>query len=132
MRHNSPPDARTVLAQLILSRWPRRISAPAAREGSAVAVARSLLPALAALSFGIANPSAQQAASKAAMAGADLRAVSRTLEALSTQVAPAIVQVFAVGYAPPSDAGEERSLLAQQRSTGSGVILDPDGYIVTN
>jgi serine protease Do len=47
-------------------------------------------------------------------------------------VGPAVVQVFALGYALPTEATEERSLLAQQRSTGSGVILDPEGFIVTN
>ena len=75
---------------------------------------------------------AQQTAPKAAVAVTDLRKASQTLETLSDTVAPAVVQVFAVGYALPTDSGEERSLLAQQRSTGSGVILDPTGYIVTN
>jgi serine protease Do len=80
----------------------------------------------------VAGTSAGQAQPKAAVAGTDLRQVSRTLEALSDRVGPAIVQVFAVGYALPSEPSEERSLLAQQRNTGSGVILDPEGYIVTN
>jgi serine protease Do len=79
------------------------------------------------------HASAQQAQTKTAIGGvADLHQVSRTLEGLSEQVGPAVVQVFALGYATPSDVSEERSLLAQQRNTGSGVILDPDGYIVTN
>ncbi len=43
-----------------------------------------------------------------------------------------MVQVFAVGYATPAEGSDERSLLSPQRSTGSGVILDADGYIVTN
>ncbi len=97
-----------------------------------MAVTRSVLIVLAVAAGVVDSASAQQAQSKAAVAGTDLRQISRTLEGLSDRVGPSIVQVFAVGYAPPSDASEERSLLTQQRSTGSGVILDPEGYIVTN
>ena len=42
------------------------------------------------------------------------------------------MQIFAVGYVLPEDETEDRSLLTSQRSTGSGVLVDPDGYIVTN
>jgi serine protease Do len=63
---------------------------------------------------------------------ADLKAISRTFELLSAQVGPAVVQIFAVGYVLPEDGADDRSLLAQQRNTGSGVIVDSDGYIVTN
>jgi serine protease Do len=73
------------------------------------------------------------AAPPAAHEGAgDLRAISGTLESLSERVGPAVVQVFAVGYVLPDEAKDDKSLLTEQRSTGSGVILDPDGYIVTN
>jgi serine protease Do len=98
--------------------WPSRVS------GVAVA--------LALLGRGVAPAWAQQTPPKAAVAAADLRQTSQTLESLSDRVAPAVVQVFAVGYALPTDPGEERSLLAQQRNNGSGVILDPNGYVVTN
>jgi len=96
------------------------------------AAARGGLMVVATICVHVAGASAGQPQPKAAVAGADLRQISRTLEALSDRVGPAIVQVFAVGYALPSEPSEERSLLAQQRNTGSGVILDPDGYIVTN
>jgi serine protease Do len=95
-------------------------------------VTRRLLIAVAASSCALAQAQAQPAPPKAAAVASDLRQVSRTLEALSDRVGPAVVQVFAVGYGSPSDASEERSLLTQQRNTGSGVILDADGYIVTN
>src|SRR5215203_2933204 len=109
--------------------------APARRPGVRArvrATARGSLLVVAAVAGLASSASAQQAQSRAAAVGTDLRQISRTLEALSDRVGPAIVQVFAVGYAAPSDPSEERSLLAQQRSTGSGVILEPDGYIVTN
>ena len=95
-------------------------------------VLRGAIILIAALAVSVAPASAQQAQAKAAAAAMDLRQISRTLQALSDRVGPAVVQVFAVGYATPSDPSEERSLLAQQRSTGSGVILDAEGYIVTN
>ena len=63
----------------------------------------------------------------------DLTAISHTLESLSEQVAPAVVQVFAIGYSLPDGSNaDDKSLLSQERSTGSGVIVDPSGYIVTN
>lgn len=42
---------------------------------------------------------------------------------------PAVVQVLVTSYAPASAEG---ALLSKERSGGSGVILDADGYIVTN
>jgi len=62
-----------------------------------------------------------------------LAQINQSFEALADQVGPSIVQILVSGYSPSS--GIVRStgdLLAQQRSTGSGVILDSDGYIVTN
>jgi serine protease Do len=56
--------------------------------------------------------------------------LSRDLEALSERVNPAIVQILATGYVP--GANSNTNLLSKQRSSGSGVILDPSGYIVTN
>ena len=55
--------------------------------------------------------------------------LSSALTALAERVSPAVVQILATGYAPASVQG---GVLAKQRSTGSGVILDPSGYIITN
>jgi serine protease Do len=49
------------------------------------------------------------------------------LEALATRVSPSVVQVIATGYATGSAA-----LLSRARAFGSGVVVDPDGWIVTN
>ncbi len=59
--------------------------------------------------------------------------LSRSLEQLVEKISPSIVQIFVTGYAPPDEkdqasAGEP----ALERSSGSGVILDSEGYIVTN
>jgi serine protease Do len=59
--------------------------------------------------------------------------ISGQMRSLSLQVAPAVVQVLVSGYSLiDSDSGHEVSLLGHEKSIGSGVIVDPDGYIVTN
>ena len=66
------------------------------------------------------------AAAQATAPARDLSALSRDLQALSERVKPAVVQVLVTGYAPAD------GQLVKQRATGSGVILDPDGYVITN
>jgi serine protease Do len=61
---------------------------------------------------------------------ADLSQVSRSFEQLALRVSPAVVQVIVSGYAPAA-AGNSQTL-SRQRSGGSGVIVDPDGYLITN
>jgi len=56
----------------------------------------------------------------------DLSGLSRDLQSLSERVKPAVVQVLTTGYAPAD------GQLVKQRVTGSGAILDSDGYVVTN
>jgi serine protease Do len=59
--------------------------------------------------------------------------LSTSLEGLARRVRPSVVQIFATGYASAEDADTSNtSLLAKQRSTGSGVILSEDGLILTN
>ena len=63
-----------------------------------------------------------------------LRELSASFETLAGKVRPAVVQIFSTGYsaAEESVGTNAGSLLSTQRSTGSGVILTADGYIVTN
>jgi serine protease Do len=72
----------------------------------------------------------------AAQAGAgidDLAQFSDALEALSDTVGKAVVQVLVSGYGPGrSIEATTGALIQEQRGTGSGVVLDPAGYIVTN
>jgi serine protease Do len=63
-----------------------------------------------------------------------LREISLSLEKLTERVRPAVVQVFSTGYAPldsDSDSSTD-ALFTKQRGIGSGVIVDPEGYIITN
>ena len=69
----------------------------------------------------------------AILSGQSLRELSTSFEGLAAHVRPAVVQIFSTGYAAAADAeSTNASLLLQQRSTGSGVILSADGYIITN
>src|SRR5579883_189997 len=63
-----------------------------------------------------------------------LRELSSSFESLSAKVRPAVVQIFSTGYVQPSEteSTSASSVLSTQRSTGSGVILSEDGFIVTN
>jgi len=60
--------------------------------------------------------------------------LSVSLEGLVTRVRPAVVQIFSTGYvtADESETSNTAALLSRQRSTGSGIILSDDGFIVTN
>ena len=59
--------------------------------------------------------------------------LSTSLEALVRRVSRAVVQVFSTGYSLDEDSeSTNASLLTRQQSTGSGIILSADGYIVTN
>ena len=56
-----------------------------------------------------------------------------SIEALVRSVDPSIVQVFTSGLAPLAGVVTDQSnLVTPQRSSGSGVIVDAEGYIVTN
>ncbi len=59
-----------------------------------------------------------------------LSSLSGEFEQIAQKVSPAIVQILATGYTPGASA--HANALNRQRSTGSGVILDANGYIVTN
>jgi serine protease Do len=63
-----------------------------------------------------------------------LHELSLSLEQLTARVRPAVVQVFTTGLTPISEEAEgtSTSLFAKQRATGSGMILSPDGYVLTN
>jgi serine protease Do len=58
---------------------------------------------------------------------------SQSLETLAGHVRPAVVQIISTGYGRVEGTGQGAAApVSRQRSTGSGVILSPDGYIITN
>jgi serine protease Do len=77
----------------------------------------------------------QTAPSKAAQPRSTmaLTELSRSLQELAERVSPSVVQIFVTGYAAPDE--DDQTATGEpvlERSSGSGVIVDPEGYIVTN
>jgi serine protease Do len=55
------------------------------------------------------------------------------LESLAARVSPAVVQILVTGYGPlHEESRSEAALIVRQHAVGSGVIVDPNGYIMTN
>ena len=58
---------------------------------------------------------------------------SGEIRSLAQRVSPAVVQIMVSGYASLDPAaGHPVSLFGREETTGSGVIVDSDGYIVTS
>jgi len=56
------------------------------------------------------------------------------VDTLLKKVSPSVVQIIVTAYAPLEDGGRGNAgvILGRQRASGSGFIVDPEGYIVTN
>jgi serine protease Do len=62
-----------------------------------------------------------------------LQELSSALQNLAEKVSPSVVQIFVTAYALPNE--DDRAATGDpilERIGGSGVIVDPEGYIVTN
>ena len=69
--------------------------------------------------------------STGASAQATLTHLSDSFEALAEKVSPAVVEILVTGYTAQLETADD-NLLTRQHYSGSGVILDPEGYLVTN
>jgi serine protease Do len=79
-------------------------------------------------------PQAERSADSHLAANPDiLRQMNRALEELAARVSPAVVQIQTTGYGPlnENDKGQT-ALIVRQHAVGSGVIVDANGYIMTN
>jgi serine protease Do len=62
-----------------------------------------------------------------------LRDLNSSLEAVISKVSPAVVQIVVTGYGPSEDRGHtDAARIVRQHAIGTGIIVDPDGYIMTN
>ncbi len=59
--------------------------------------------------------------------------LNTALEGLAEKVSQGVVQVLVTGYGTVEESGhQETALIARQRAIGSGVVVDPNGYVMTN
>src|SRR5579864_3733016 len=62
-----------------------------------------------------------------------LRALDSSLETVVSKVSPAVVQIVVTGYGPSESHGHtDTARIVRQHALGTGIIVDPDGYIMTN
>jgi serine protease Do len=61
-----------------------------------------------------------------------LRELSGSFEEISQRAGRAVVQIFVRSYVPAEGEDSTGQVLTAQNSSGSGIILSPDGYILTN
>jgi serine protease Do len=83
-----------------------------------------------------ATPGAAQAPSKKLDKGPEsLTRMNESVDALTRKVWPSVVQIVVTGYGAreeESKGDDSRVVFGRQRSSGSGFVIDPDGYIMTN
>lgn len=99
------------------------------------ALAQTEKPAVPATASKKVSPAA--ADSKPAEAPTVLVQLNGALETLAAKVSPAVVQILVTGFGPlrEREGGDDRSqtaFIVRQHAVGSGVIVDPNGYIMTN
>ncbi len=62
-----------------------------------------------------------------------LAQLNGALESLAAKVSPAVVQILVTGYGPLREEDRSQtSFIVRQHAVGSGVIVDSNGYIMTN
>jgi serine protease Do len=64
----------------------------------------------------------------------ELHKMNESVDALIKKVSPSVVQVLVTGYGPleDGDRGNAGVVIGRQRAIGSGFVIDPNGYIITN
>jgi serine protease Do len=86
---------------------------------------RTLLIALSLLGAnGLRGQAAPQKSALAQLSGA--------IREVTDRVSPAVVEVIVNGYGASDDGGHVANQISRRQSSGSGVVVDSSGYIVTN
>ena len=78
------------------------------------------------------SPARAQTAKRSSLVALDQ--FSESIQALAARIAPSVVQISVTRYAnrEESTGGRIGVVLGKLQGVGSGVIVDPAGYIVTN
>ena len=66
--------------------------------------------------------------------GSELDRMNQSVDALTRKVWPSVVQILVTGFGTRDEGGRSdvSAVVTRQRSIGSGFVIDPDGYIMTN
>src|ERR1700678_1172312 len=105
----------------------RRSKNPASAKGTRLSMRRSLYLALACVVLSQALHGQEQSP-------AILKEYDQAIDQVAERAMQSVVEIEVTGYGVPEnekDQGSQQALV-RQRSIGSGVIVDPDGYIITN
>jgi serine protease Do len=92
---------------------------------------RRILFATAALLYVCFSPARAQAQGRSTE---ELRKLDQSMGELIRKVSPSVVQILVSGYGQveESEHGNTGVVIGRQRAIGSGFIIDPSGYIITN
>jgi serine protease Do len=77
---------------------------------------------------------AAQALAQAPSAARPANQFDSMVDALIKKVSPSVVQIIVTAYAPLEDTGRGNAgaVIGRQRASGSGFVIDAEGYIITN
>jgi serine protease Do len=75
-----------------------------------------------------------QAGQKPVPAADPLARINESVDALTRRVWPSVVQILVTSYGAREESGRSDTnvVVGRQRAVGSGFVIDPDGYIMTN
>ena len=82
-----------------------------------------------------ASPARAQTATKPVAADNPLARMNESVDALTRKVWPSVVQILVTSYGAREEAGgrtDTNVVVGRQRSSGSGFVIDPEGYVMTN
>src|SRR5271170_1970367 len=127
----------TSATEILMKSLRQRASMKTTMIGS-LALSLGVLVPLPSLLASEAQSSKQTASGQTQHAAADngvdsLQQFSESMERLSKRVSPSVVQIFSTGYNLETDHEHNNTnLFSQRSSSGSGIIIAADGWIVTN
>jgi len=105
------------------------------RTHAILRLARAAVLVLASTTFLIAQqpPVEKPHPDESPSATATLVQLNNALEGLAAKVSPAVVQILVTGYGTQREQNRQQAaLIVRQHAVGSGVIVDPSGYSMTN
>ena len=80
-------------------------------------------------------PAVAQSIAKPVATQDPLARMNESIDALTKKVWPSVVQILVTSYGAREEASgrtDTNVVVGRQRSSGSGFVIDPDGYIMTN